>query len=103
MTETKFTPAPWTLNNKNANHGYYITDSDDFETICDLYFIHPNTKNVVNFTNSEANANLIASAPEMYKALKIAQSVIHQLTQDSLYDNAKEIISDSLKRARGEK
>lgn len=58
--------------------------------------LHAGYENAENI----ANANLIAAAPEMLEALKIAQSQLRHLT-DSLYDAGKEKINVAIAKAEG--
>lgn len=76
-----FTPGPW--HNRSTNSGYtsrYVCgpkhpDGGDYTPIC--------------IANSEANANLIAAAPEMYEALKLAMSRVHDL--EIIIEQAREL------------
>lgn len=85
MSEPKFTPDPW--NN---------CDGETIETkkarIC---IIAP-----LNLTQeeSDANAALIAAAPEMYEALEFSKRKFHDL----YFENCCEYIESVLKKARGE-
>ena len=85
MGEQKFTPGTW--NN---------CDGETIETkkarIC---IIAP-----LNLTQeeSDANAALIAAAPEMYEALEFSKKEFHDL----YFENCCEYIESVLKKARGE-
>ena len=85
MSEPTFTPGPW--NN---------CDGETIETrkarIC---IIAP-----LNLTQeeSDANAALIAAAPEMYEALEFSKRKFHDLR----FKNCCEYIESVLKKARGE-
>lgn len=85
MGEQKFTPGTW--NN---------CDGETIETkkarIC---IIAP-----LNLTQeeSDANAALIAAAPEMYEALEFSKREFHDL----YFENCCEYIESVLKKARGE-
>lgn len=78
--ETKFTPGPWEFVPGSEHHGPYVSApwGDD---ICDLYFMSdPSAPSVRNggpsrpiwFHAEQANANaaLIAAAPDLYAALE---------------------------------
>lgn len=86
MSEPKFTPGLW--NN---------CDGETIETkkarIC---IIAP-----LNLTQeeSDANAALIAAAPEMYEALEFSKRKFHDL----YFENCCEYIESVLKKTRGEK
>ena len=64
MSETKHTPAPWRVEDQ------HVEDSGQFEEAR----IWAGDKHVavirVGLAGSDANAHLIAAAPEMYEALK---------------------------------
>lgn len=85
MDEPTFTPGPW--NN---------CDGETIETkkarIC---IIAP-----LNLTQeeSDANAALIAAAPEMYEAIEFSKRKFHDL----YFENCCEYIESVLKKARGE-
>lgn len=86
MTETKFTPAPW-----EVKQGKDHKDNYTVYTKADNYHIAYVTTDIDDYMQ-KANANLIASAPEMYKML-----------EEVLYGQvAPEDIEQLLKKARGE-
>lgn len=58
MSNKKFTPGPWVLNGDDKKIGHYIAGPYD-TGICEFH----------RKEYSEANANLIAAAPDMYEAL----------------------------------
>ena len=62
-TETKHTPGPWKVNDKTLSGAYQISDNKSGSLrIC----------TVTNAPNDEANARLIAAAPDMLNAMKEA-------------------------------
>ena len=63
MSETKFTPGPWSRNIKPAKK-YNTIFAGRNTHICQLSVLRLSDEEV------EHNCNLIASAPEMYEALK---------------------------------
>lgn len=69
MSDTKFTPGPWrTINDDEL---VYITaDAASYGDICDLYSIMAFDHNPRTKHNAQANAALIAAAPEMYEMLR---------------------------------
>ena len=58
MTEPKFTPAPWFITANKLN----VKNVNLDKLICF-------TSNETTYNESEANANLIAAAPDLYEAL----------------------------------
>lgn len=72
MTD-KHTPTPWKVSivrrEKVDTARFYIEDKN-LKTICDLYFKNTGNEALVSFDNDRANANLIATAPEMLKSLE---------------------------------
>ena len=75
MKDVRFTPGPWGVTKHNQGHQgdgvmrvQHIVDADH----CTVVYS-------VSGTNPEANANLIAAAPEMYEALEGAEGHIVSL------------------------
>lgn len=71
MTNEKFTPGPWRVDERSGNIGGLSIFTE--EKVCDMIadveiHIRANGRKV-----AEANARLIAAAPEMYEALKFVQ------------------------------
>lgn len=64
MSEAKFTKGPWTL-----DPGLPKVIMADGETIAQTFYVYGDRER--HFPQSEANANLIASAPELYEALEL--------------------------------
>lgn len=84
----KFTPAPWLNNGKLVYSG--------------ALFIATSSTTDVDYQKAEANAALIAAAPEMYEMLSdIYKAFFVDLTTDNM-PSAKEV-SDLLAKARGDK
>ena len=75
----KFTPGPWTAVPADEYHGHYVEDETG-ETVCDLYF---NTSKRNDFTNAEANARLIAAAPDLLEALIQLEAYSNNYSHDS--------------------
>ena len=59
--ETKFTKVKWFTYRRTDQHKAEYIVTENQETICDLSHF--------NYEQSEANAKLIASAPEMFMAI----------------------------------
>lgn len=72
------TPGPWNVmkaEDSNGNVGWYVLGDTD---ICDLYHYwhdeHGIKRDLVPFENSEANAKLIAAAPDLLAASEMPRS-----------------------------
>ena len=69
MTETKFTPAPWTLDEDGEildcnNDSIALLEIEDFDAEIEQEL--------------KANANLIATAPELYHLLSEMTGLLHE-------------------------
>lgn len=70
MKEAKFTKGKWEVVEASEHHGFYVEDSSGY-TVADLYFMSKfSGVSVDHGDNAKANANLIASAPEMYEFIE---------------------------------
>lgn len=58
MNETKFTPGPWLFSSYKSGNSVIVIDGKEFDVA------------TVNYPNRDANAHLIAAAPELYEALE---------------------------------
>jgi len=78
----KFTRGKWIVKCENDSLDLYVKDADNKAAICKLYI-----RNAVvsNKEEAVANANLIASAPELLEALKKLTSAVvsGQFNKDS--------------------
>ena len=82
MTEPKFTPGPWYVD------GTFVTNDEDLD-ICSMGDIA-----------WEANAHLIAAAPELYGVLEYVRDILGP--HDGWADDSTRMIDAALKKARGE-
>lgn len=89
MNKPKHTPGPW-----KEHDGFVV--GPDFETIADPRCLPPTSENM---DTMDANARLIAAAPDMYAALKDVQWYLHTYP---LGDPGRllEVIDAALARAR---
>lgn len=115
MTDTKFTPGPWTLKmsskwpfgmsiEPNIVHIDRIASSTAQNTLDDLrsavgFEPHEREKIVDMIKTQEANAHLIAAAPDLYEALEDVAD-LYQNTSDENPVALK--IRSALAKARGE-
>lgn len=78
--ENLHTPGPWTCDSIHPDNGRtQIGSPKDF--ICELYTygIYSNGGEQPTESEQQANARLIAAAPELLEALKEAQKLLHPL------------------------
>ena len=88
MSEAKFTKGEWKVDRFVNNKGFEISFNDDGEVVADYVY-------------EEADAHLIAAAPEMYRMLELALS---RMDDDSIEDfvYSYQDIKQLLAKARGE-
>ena len=97
MSETKFTPGPWKATyDSQLQAAIEIYNTEDRTMVATL----PDRGTVEAMPEIEANANLIAAAPDMYEALK-------ESCLDCLLEQDKDLcdfcyIGKALRKARGE-
>ena len=87
MSEAKFTPGPWESSTAfRTNDGSFAVTAPDSHIA--FVTFHGKAKRgqawCTGDPEGQANANLIAAAPEMYEALKIAQSNLQFLPPDDV-------------------
>lgn len=119
MTQTKFTPAPWNAFRCNDGSLDILKDNAPKD---DWLIGHVGTTiytNSIKGAEALANANLIASAPEMYEALEKLEGLLSYVNQfdgkGNRYGDYRDIeyikdkygiyetqIAQLLKKARGE-
>ena len=75
MIKTPWTPGPWAVVPADGHHGGYIEDQNS-KTICDLYYMSGMKVVHHQIDHIEANARLIAAAPDLVVMLeKIEQQL----------------------------
>lgn len=97
MSDTKFTPGPWTAEAENVHVGCVAICHGDADTWFEIW-----SENWGDGVDQKANANLIAAAPELYEALEQAVT----LMQDSGYQNSHVAVragKAALAKVRGDK
>ena len=87
MSKPKFTPGPWQVHHENKVCRVIRDEQLEIIGWCDV--------------NNEANANLMAAAPDMYEALK---NVCHNGCRESTADEfcLHCYVAKALRKARGE-
>ena len=91
MSEDKFTPPPWSVPSKGNIRGAVV--AKDGEVVCDQSGAGRHED------DAEANARLIASAPEMYYILDVIDTY-HSIK--GVNNRWERTISKLLKKVRGE-
>jgi hypothetical protein len=87
------TPGPWRVADGGVTHWYIYRDKDEIAT----------TRH--EFPNAEANARLIAAAPDLLAALEAAAPLLASYEQSNGDNNASRMLQamyDAIRRARGE-
>jgi len=103
MSATKFTPGPWEYVASTDAHGPYVVAHWGGD-ICDCYtmsnpreaaVINGGTSRPIPFQNeaADANARLIAAAPDLYEALRAVLDLDNRQTTSLLTSLPLEMIS----------
>lgn len=117
MSETKFTPGPWSMNGerrlvgdaaKDGQHMLYVGEVRSPAHVGCVAYIQSADHCETGITRdaAEANALLLLAAPDMYAALQCAQNVL-TLLQDEVSrlgcraDQVTEKIAAALAKANG--
>ena len=82
---SKHTPGPWAISDYKDGRYSIVIDNEGFDVA------------KVDYPNQEANALLIAAAPELLEALKLAKQIIGHPD-----DMASKFISDVIAKATGD-
>ena len=91
MTDTKHTPGPWGVShagattNKGVHTDGFFIGTEDGQMVCDLYF-KTQDGGLQQFVNAEANARLIAAAPDLLEALEDALVVLETDLSNAEYE-----------------
>lgn len=99
MKESKHTPAPWRVEKGGANNDLIWVEDIVGNTVCDLYFRNDYSA-LFSHENDEANAHLIAAAPELLEALEIFSKLDYRRHYD--VQAAIHIAKCAVAKARGE-
>lgn len=97
MSDTKFTPGPWSLNSKVKT-----AINSESKHVAMVNYFESMTKSMLTDDEHTANANLIAAAPEMYQALELCINAMPIAGDSEKQDYARITAIDALAKARGE-
>jgi hypothetical protein len=85
------TPGPWIVTEPHGSVGHVSRSEDGFGDICTTWN-----------GNAQANARLIAAAPEMYEALKAARLYVECCTEPNTpAEEALALLDAALRKAEG--
>lgn len=100
--QTSHTPGPWHYVVGNKHHGPYVESGWNGD-ICNCYHISSSDKKPFLFQEeqSEANARLIAAAPDMLEALKSLVAHIQTIGVSAGWRECKQNINDAIAKATG--
>ena len=106
----KFTPGPWFVRRRKARKEFVYHRKIMFGNACELaslctsspYAERKQSRWMPNDTTMEANAALIAAAPELYEALKNIASYIGDLSEYYGFRDEFLAARAALKKAQGE-
>lgn len=97
MTETKFTPGPWSVPKKyisEVEHSSGSTIATCWHELCANQTIDVTDIYECSLEESAANAHLIAAAPELYEALEKAKAAMQPFDHRVFYDNGDVTVTD---------
>ena len=91
MSKPEFTPGPWGCWASDLRGGRYWTVDRPGEELIDIH----------EEDNGEADARLIAAAPDMYEALRTTSANIRSLGPAGALDEWLKVVEDALSKAEG--
>ena len=103
MPDTEHTPGPWTFDGYDGDQGYEVGGPPDY---CGILATAHHDTDEHDKGEAEANARLIASAPDLLSALELACDGIEGVSvgswyADQLADIALPTIKAAIAKARG--
>lgn len=101
MSTPKHTPGPWTAQKERFGKNGIFQEINIRGPVVLEESGHTFNPNFVATINNEANANLIAAAPEMLEALERAEVMLLS-SKDAQSDFILTLIQPAIKKARGE-
>jgi len=100
MSKPAFTPGPWSLSEKYHSVNVRAVDGP--------YVADCNASAAIGWETKQANAHLIAAAPDMYEALRTTSANIRSLGPAGALDDVPmpyrewlEVVEDALSKAEG--
>lgn len=104
-----YTPGPWAYIPSNENHGPYVVNDGGAGDICDCYTMsNLSDRSVINggeskpihfqYEEADANARLIAAAPDMLAALNLIDAYLYATAPES---NERQIVQRAIAKAEG--
>ncbi|MBE3084680.1 MAG: hypothetical protein IMZ64_00500 [Bacteroidetes bacterium] len=99
--ETKHTKGEWRQSHRKTYEGVYSTQVYDEKekTICTLAWHKVDLGNGVTGTDREANAKLIAAAPDMLEACKEALKMYKELEPCGGWQHVYDYLDSAIKKA----
>ena len=101
--DDNYTPGPW-IECRGSDHtgcicGLVWSETDDVPIAsCDMRVWHDGPERFLELPERQANARLIAAAPDLYEALKLIEA---DYTTIALHKDTRTAIEAALKKARG--
>lgn len=109
MSEPKFTPGPWRVcrSNEDFDGPFYTLDDNDYERPINAIRSKSETVACAHdlFEFDEANANLIAAAPELYRVLEKLLRTLdwdREVKEKNWWFEVRAEARNALAKARGE-
>lgn len=98
MTQPKFTPGPWQIIKQFARNEYIIADPE-LNAVGNFCYTTGRHETIKHWTaRGEANARLIAAAPEMHGLLTDVLKVIDPLLLTDNGDQVRQLIAELLNK-----
>ena len=102
MSDTKFTPGPWVVSDElRTSINTAPTEDGTYKHIAMVNWCKYREYSIVG-EEHDANAHLIAAAPEMYRALTSACAAVSDVTHCGGDDCTDCEVGTALRKARGE-
>ena len=93
MTQGKHTPRPWVVGNRYSETGVFSADGETL--VANTHSSQRNFDRDAQVTEQHANARLIAAAPDLLEALRLALPYVRN-------DNTASVMRAAITKATGE-